>query len=797
MLMILLRTSFFMSVTIVMLIVFVHLFRHPAMARWRYICWVFVVFGLLIPFRPTLFTYYVDTDFVTTVRGAAQLPLSKERATESVEYPYSTQDDVPNIANITHSIQSTVSAIYSEATETPNPMRVEINRSLLIIIIWGAGFTCFVTLFMIRHIRFLRLIKRWGRFADDAHLLDLLESVRKIVGLKQHVKLCIFPVVDTPIITGFFKPMILLPEDCGSNTEFMLTHELIHCKRGDVWIRALLLLAWALHWFNPLMFLMNRYMSADCEISCDQAVLRQIGNENRLRYGQAVLNVARKTGKRRYVILPAFASEAQNLKKRLASIVELKVMKRRTIVLCTLMLTLTTVSSILLTSCGAKLQGDVIPDVKADLTQTDELVLYLPEYKFSPPSYLKAVDVFKAQYPGVNVTINWIGDLDNDPADQYQAALSMDLMAGSGPDVILTDYFTSDLYKVMDTGVFLNMNSIIKEDASFKMDDYNTTILAAGYYKDGQYIMPTSYTLPIMLADQDTLDNVGFDLSKAVDATSFLSEVNQCLPKLLENPMFGLIIEDSDKYYNWRIYDLSAALFYASDIRLIDETTNNILPDEAAFRAFCEAFQPFRANDMSNTAASMRFYEALSSGAALFEAHFRYIDFAEWSILNDNGKPVWTAVPSKGGQLKATACTGAAINANSKNHLNAWNYIKILLSEQVQTKVPGRYNSFKAFPVNKAVLSKEIESQTDDGSLFEGVICDASGTYFFDTYLTITADEKSQYEALHEGITNCSLKNEVLYNFFDQCMTPYFKGDKSLDECIADLKTRLKIYVSE
>lgn len=77
------------------------------------------------------------------------------------------------------------------------------------------------------------------------------------------------------MLVGFFHPAILLPpvKFAGDELSLILKHELIHFKRHDLWYKALILEATALHWFNPVVYLMAKAAAVQCEISCDALVL--------------------------------------------------------------------------------------------------------------------------------------------------------------------------------------------------------------------------------------------------------------------------------------------------------------------------------------------------------------------------------------------------------------------------------------------------------------------------------------------------------------------------------------------
>ncbi len=102
--------------------------------------------------------------------------------------------------------------------------------------------------------------------------------------------------VESPMMTGFFRPSILLPEIelTGEEQEIVLAHEYVHYRRKDLWYKLLLVAANAVHWFNPLVYLMVRQANRDLEYSCDDAVTRDKDMEFRKLYSMIILKTMRR-----------------------------------------------------------------------------------------------------------------------------------------------------------------------------------------------------------------------------------------------------------------------------------------------------------------------------------------------------------------------------------------------------------------------------------------------------------------------------------------------------------------------
>ena len=67
-----------------------------------------------------------------------------------------------------------------------------------------------------------------------------------------------------------------------------------HYRRRDIWLKALALWVRAVHWFNPLVWLMARAIEQDTELSCDEAVLRRLPPEEHAAYGKTILSAVER-----------------------------------------------------------------------------------------------------------------------------------------------------------------------------------------------------------------------------------------------------------------------------------------------------------------------------------------------------------------------------------------------------------------------------------------------------------------------------------------------------------------------
>ncbi len=84
--------------------------------------------------------------------------------------------------------------------------------------------------------------------------------------------------IDAPFLLGLWRPRIYLPAGLdGARLRCVLSHERVHLRRRDHWIKLLAFLLLTVHWFNPLVWLAFFLLSRDLELSCDERVLAEEG----------------------------------------------------------------------------------------------------------------------------------------------------------------------------------------------------------------------------------------------------------------------------------------------------------------------------------------------------------------------------------------------------------------------------------------------------------------------------------------------------------------------------------------
>lgn len=100
----------------------------------------------------------------------------------------------------------------------------------------------------------------------------------------------------TPLAYGIIHPVIVFPKtidwDDKDRLSYILIHELIHIQRFDAVMKHLLAATVCVHWFNPFVRIMYVLANRDIELSCDEAVIRKIGQSHKAAYALTLIDMS-------------------------------------------------------------------------------------------------------------------------------------------------------------------------------------------------------------------------------------------------------------------------------------------------------------------------------------------------------------------------------------------------------------------------------------------------------------------------------------------------------------------------
>lgn len=270
-------------------------------ARWRCLIWLLLAVRLLIPLplesgvlrielpqRLSQPQYGQSTGYSVQQQEAAPVP---EFDGQQVKKNDTEQTPV-----------SPESATDIEAPETPPILLQKTGPSALSVAcgVWISGILLCIAGQLMQYFFWRRQTLRWNRPVQDEKLLQQIAAESSAAGLPRPPRAYYNAKLPAPLVLGYFHPMLLLPEGFSGEPAAgaVLRHECIHLRRRDLFWKLLLLAAACVHWFNPLVWVMRRTAHHDLELACDEAVLVGTDTSQRILYGAALLEDAKKPAAR-------------------------------------------------------------------------------------------------------------------------------------------------------------------------------------------------------------------------------------------------------------------------------------------------------------------------------------------------------------------------------------------------------------------------------------------------------------------------------------------------------------------
>ena len=356
------------------------IFKKHVSKAFSYYIWMLVLLRLVIPFS---FDQSVMNQLLNSVSFN---PHIKNEITENNEIIQDRSEQLMHSKEANEIVsgdKSHQSIIENDQVNETVKNNETISVQTIIVILWLTG-ACIALLFcVIPYIHFKLRIKDTNTEPDqeDINILHNLYN-RKKIRLKYN------SYVSTPMLIGIISPYIVIP-GCNyvksgkeQELENILCHELMHYRRKDLIYKWFTVIVTSLHWFNPLMLPIRRQISRSCELSCDEAVIRNMNAIQKQSYGETLLSMA--AGKRLSagILSTTLCEEKKELKERLVSIMK---HKKRT----SGMLFLSIIIVVLLTGCGTILgsvskadtssspaQGENSDNEIEAMKSTDELKWY-------------------------------------------------------------------------------------------------------------------------------------------------------------------------------------------------------------------------------------------------------------------------------------------------------------------------------------------------------------------------------------------------------------------------------------
>jgi bla regulator protein BlaR1 len=146
----------------------------------------------------------------------------------------------------------------------------------LIVLAWIVGTLCFSARLIGGYI-YISKLRQHATFVNNAWT-DKLTTLAAELGIYRALTLGQSSMIDTPMVIGYIKPIILVPIGMfnGLTTaelETIFLHELAHIRRHDYIINLLQSIIEVIFFFNPFVWIISRLVRREREYCCDDTVI--------------------------------------------------------------------------------------------------------------------------------------------------------------------------------------------------------------------------------------------------------------------------------------------------------------------------------------------------------------------------------------------------------------------------------------------------------------------------------------------------------------------------------------------
>lgn len=414
--------------------------------------------------------------------------------------------------------------------------------------------------------------------------------------------------------------------------------------------------------------------------------------------------------------------------------------------------------------------------------------------------------------------------------DDYTAGiqkLNTEMLSGKLPDMIDINTYSMPIEQYAAKGFLTDLYELIDADPDMSRESFVQPVLKALESADGKlYQLPQTFAVDTAIAlDKVVGEYDTWNLAAVKDAMTKLQDGATVFDVYCTKSdiLSTCISRNIDAFVDW---ENGAAHFDSDEFKALLELANSF-PDTYDWENADEEDQDSAQNRMNAGKQLMSSFYVSSLEDILYQ------------LTGYNGKVKFVGYPSEDGTSNhAFQIDGAiAISSTCADKTAAWNFMKQFLNEEYQSS----YNIW-SFPINQAAFDAKLkemmteEYQTDDNG---NVMKDDNGnpiripkvTYYTDGNGTMTGYSTGNggvavMQASADGSVEMGENGEVnvyamtqeqadeilglinattaVYGYDESIMgiitdeaAPYFAGEKSLDDTVNMIQSRVNLYVAE
>lgn len=211
-----------------------------------------------------------------------------------------------------------------------------LNYVKILFVIWMFGAVYIIFRNIYKQIIFYKKIRNITYKVTDDNIINTFEEEKKALNINRNINIFRVDGLSSPALINILSSKIIIPNKNYDNRQlkWIFRHELTHFKRKDNLLKLLLMIACAIHWFNPLIIILKVYFDEQCELSCDEKVLKKSNINDIKEYALVLVNTLRyrNTLKSTMLYSQFNTNQIDLIKRRVEGMMNLKKRKKGTLI---------------------------------------------------------------------------------------------------------------------------------------------------------------------------------------------------------------------------------------------------------------------------------------------------------------------------------------------------------------------------------------------------------------------------------------------------------------------------------
>jgi multiple sugar transport system substrate-binding protein len=405
-------------------------------------------------------------------------------------------------------------------------------------------------------------------------------------------------------------------------------------------------------------------------------------------------------------------------------------------------------------------------------------------------SYMtEAEQKFEAVHPDIDIQIKPLVEsesISNTEVEKYNNQMRTELLSGKGADLYQTD--GDQIVRYANKKLLANLSERLSADSSFDKSQFFDNILGGSKINGNLFGIPLSFAFyNILLGDEGAIQAAGLAID---DKTWTWAQFSEFAGKLLKtnkgSSRYALNSSPPEHMLMLNVHESYSIL--------VDESSHKANFQSDVFKSMMEQVKNMYANKILSS-------EKTKYGDSFFvpTTVARPKDYFYEMSRYQKGK-IYLKPHTSGSKevIPFNASTMMVINEKSAVKGEAWEFIKFLMSEEMQSS-PNLYG----FPINKAAYGKlvdELRKSVKNGTLpvqQDNIIVIDGKEITMPSSVKVTDQDFDNLAKLVSGANYLSTSDTKVEEIVSEEAKAYFSGQKSADEVAKLIQNRVTTYLNE